>query len=595
MPLDDVGAEIGEKQNLPPRHPENCREPKRLAARIPRRRLQHARDEAGQRREDRSARTGRPACGAPKDKAVTKSIAAILAVLGLASTAALPAAGEAPPRRPNILFILVDDYGIKDVGIEGSTFYETPNIDALARGGMRFTQGYAACQVCSPSRASILLGQHPTRHGITDYIGAGVGEAFAKQRHTKLRPAAYVRNLPAADTTLAEALKGAGYTTFFAGKWHLGSKGSWPEDHGFDINKGGWDAGSPMGGYYAPWQNPNLPSGPRGESLTLRLARETIAFLEQNKDKPFLAYLSFYAVHAPIQTTKPLWSKYRDKVSQFPPPAERFKIDRTLPVRQVQDNPIYAGLIEEMDTAVGSVLKRLDELGLTDNTIVCFTSDNGGVSSGDDFSSSELPYRGGKGRQWEGGLRVPSYIKAPGVTRPGSTCDTPVMHTDFYPTILQLAGLPLLPQQHVDGVSLAPLLNGSRIAARPLFWHYPHYGNQGGEPSSIVREGDWKLIHYWEDGRNELYHLPDDIGEQQDLAKQEPARTSQLWRGLQAWLKETGATMPQPNPDYQEAWAAQQEQAARGLKARLERQHADYLKPDWQPDPTWWKSLTTKD
>ena len=367
------------------------------------------------------------------------------------------------------------------------------------------------------------------------------GKPLPQQRHVKLLVPDYVRNLPAADTTLAEALKQAGYRTFFAGKWHLGSKGSWPEDHGFDINKGGWDAGSPMGGYYAPWQNPNLPSGPRGESLTLRLASETISFIEQHKDKPFLAYLSFYAVHGPIQTTKPLWSKYRDKASRQPAPAERFKIDRTLPVRQVQDNPIYAGLIEEMDTAVGRVLTRLDELGLADNTIVCFTGDNGGVTSGDSFSSSELPYRGGKGRQWEGGLRVPFYIKAPGVTRPGSTCDTPVIHTDFYPTILQLAGLPLRPEQHVDGVSLVPLLKGGKIADRPLFWHYPHYGNQGGEPSSIIRKDDWKLIHYWEDNRNELYHLPDDIGEQHDLAKQEAARTAQLWAELQA-----GSRRPAP-------------------------------------------------
>lgn len=510
-------------------------------------------------------------------------------------TGTLPAA--TPPRsgRPNVLFILVDDYGIKDVGVEGSTFYETPHIDALARGGMRFTRGYAACQVCSPSRASIMLGKYPARHGITDWIGAGVGEGFAKQRHTKLLVPDYVRNLPAADTTLAEALKQAGYATFFAGKWHLGSQGSWPEDHGFDINKGGWDAGSPMGGYFSPWQNPNLPSGPPGESLTQRLASETIAFIEQHPDKPFLAYLSFYAVHGPIQTTKPLWSKYRDKASQLPAPAERFQIDRTLPVRQVQDNPIYAGLIENMDTAVGRVLQRLDELGLTDNTVVCFTGDNGGVTSGDSFSSSQLPYRGGKGRQWEGGLRVPFYIRAPGVTRPGSTCATPVIHNDFYPTVLQLAGLPLTPEQHRDGVSLVPLLKGGELAPRPLFWHYPHYGNQGGEPSSIVQKNDWKLIHYWEDNRNELYYLPDDIGEQRELAQQEAARTAQLWAELHAWLKETGARIPPPNPAYDPAWADQQQKSHQALKARLEQSHAAYLEPGWQPDPTWWKSLVPQD
>lgn len=509
--------------------------------------------------------------------------------------ATLPAAAPRRPDKPNVLFILVDDYGIQDVGIEGSTFYETPHIDALARGGMRFTRGYAACQVCSPSRASILLGKYPARHGITDWIGAGVGEGFAKQRHTKLLVPDYIRNLPAADTTLAEALKQAGYATFFAGKWHLGSKGSWPEDHGFDINRGGWDAGSPSGGYFSPWQNPNLPSGPPGESLTQRLASETMAFIEEHQDKPFLAYLSFYAVHGPIQTTKPLWSKYRDKASKLPPPAERFQIDRTLPVRQVQDNPIYAGLIENMDTAVGRVLKRLDELGLTDNTVICFTGDNGGVTSGDSFSSSQLPYRGGKGRQWEGGLRVPFYIKAPGVTKPGSTCGTPVIHNDFYPTILQLAGLPLAPQQHLDGASLMPLLKGGELAPRPLFWHYPHYGNQGGEPSSIIQKGDWKLIHYWEDNRHELYYLPDDIGEQRDLAQQEAARTAQLWVELQAWLKDTGAKIPQPYPEYNVAWAEQSRKAAQAQKARLERSHAAYLEPGWQPDPTWWKSLVQKD
>jgi arylsulfatase A-like enzyme len=422
-----------------------------------------------------------------------------------------------------------------------------------------------------------------------------VGETFAKQRRVKLLVPEYVRNLPAADITLAEALKQAGYATFFTGKWHLGSKGSWPEDHGFDVNKGGWDAGSPMGGYYSPWKNPNLPNGPKGEPLTQRLASETIAFIEQNRDKPFLAYLSFYAVHGPIQTSKPLWNKYREKASRQPAPEERFKIDRTLPVRQVQDNPIYAGLIENMDTAVGRVLHRLDELGLAGRTIVCFTGDNGGVSSGDSFSSSELPYRGGKGRQWEGGIRVPFYIKAPGVTRPGSTCNTPVIHTDFYPTLLELAGLPPRPRQHVDGVSLVPLLKGGSIAARPLFWHYPHYGNQGGEPSSTIRQGDWKLIHYWEDNRNELYHLPDDIGEQHDLASKEVERTRKLWAQLDVWLKETGAKIPQPNPNYTQAMAEQHRKAALALKARLEKSHAAYLHPDWQPNPTWWDSLVTKD
>lgn len=511
------------------------------------------------------------------------------------AVSAISHASDGNPRRPNIVFILVDDYGIKDAGIEGSTFYETPNIDALARGGMRFTRGYASCQVCSPSRASILLGKCPPRHGITEYIGATTGESYARQHRARLIVPEYTRNLPSADTTLAEALKQSGYATFFAGKWHLGSKGSWPEDHGFEINKGGWESGSPSGGYYAPWQNPNLPGGPRGESLTHRLADETIAFIEQHKDKPFFVCLSFYAVHGPIQTTRPLWSKYRDKASGRAPHSVRFAIDRTLTVRQVQDNPVYAGLVEEMDSAVGRVLKKLGDLGLSDHTVVCLTSDNGGVTSGDSYSTSALPYRGGKGRQWEGGLRVPFYIKAPGITMPGSTCANPVIHTDFYPTILQLAGLPLNPQQHVDGVSLVPLLKGGPLASRPLFWHYPHYGNQGGEPSSIIQEGDWKLIHYWEDHRDELYHLPDDVGEQHDLAKKEPSRVGQLRTKLQAWLNETNARIPRPNPQFMDAWAEQHANAALAEMQMLEQSHAKILERNWQPDPTWWKSLVTDD
>ena len=499
------------------------------------------------------------------------------------------------PTKPNILFILVDDYGIKDVGAEGSTFYATPNIDSFAQSGMRFTQGYAACCVCSPSRASILLGQYSTRHGITDWIGEEAGKDFAQKRHTKLLASDYVHQLPADETTLATALKDAGYKTFFAGKWHLGDKGAWPEDRGFDINKGGWEAGSPTGGYYAPWINPNLPSGPRGQSLTQRLADETISFIEQNTNKPFLAYLAFYAVHGPIETTKPLWEKYRAKAAAQPQPKERFEIDRTLPVRIVQDNPIYAGLIDEMDNAVGCVLKKLDDLHLTTNTIVVFTSDNGGVVSGDSFSSSQLPYRGGKGRQWEGGTRVPVYIRAPGITAPGSTCDTPVIGIDFFPTLLDLAGVKSAPKQTIDGVSLVPLLQGGSLPPRPLFWHYPHYGNQGGEPSSIIRAGDWKLIHYWEDGRNELYNLAADIGEQHDLAPTETKRAADLWSQLQAWLKSTAAKIPQPNPDYKPAWAEQQRQAALKQKVNLEKQNAEFLNPNWQPDPTWWKSQQTPD
>ena len=296
---------------------------------------------------------------------------------------------------------------------------------------------------------------------------------------------------------------------------------------------------------FSPWQNPNLESGPKGESLTLRLGRETADFIEDHKDQPFLAYLSFYTVHGPIQTTPELWKKYRDKAEKTGLAKERFLFDRRLNVRQVQDCPIYAGMIELMDKAIGTVLAKLDEHGLDKNTIICFTSDNGGVSSGDAFATSNLPLRGGKGRQWEGGIREPFYLKAPGTTKPGSTSDAPVSGIDWYPTILELCDVPLPKKQKVDGVSLVPLLRGKSIPHRPLYWHYPHYGNQGGEPSSIIMERDWKLIHYHEDGRDELYHLGKDQAEQNDLFAKESKRAGQMRKTLDVWLKKTKAKFPE--------------------------------------------------
>jgi arylsulfatase A-like enzyme len=500
----------------------------------------------------------------------------------------------AAPQR-NFVFILVDDLGLHDLGVEGSTFYETPNIDALARSGMRFENGYAACQVCSPSRASIMLGKAPARHGITDWIGAASGLDW--KRNDPVLPAEYNHDLPKADTTLAEALRAGGYATFFAGKWHLGEEGSWPEDHGFDINKGGWTVGSPKGGYFAPWVNPRLENGPDGESLTLRLANETAAFIESHKDKPFLAYLSFYAVHGSIETTEALCTKYRKKAGEMglTDSKSRFKFDRRLPVRQVQDNPIYAGMMETLDDAVGIVLDTLKKTGLDKNTVIIFTGDNGGVSSGDSFSTSLLPLRGGKGRQWEGGIREPYYIRVPGMTKPGSTTKVPAIGMDFFPTMLDLAGLPLLPKQHVDGVSLVPVLEGGTIADRDLFWHYPHYGNQGGEPSSIIRSRDWKLIFYHEDGRYELYNLADDIGEQADLAAQNPEKVAELKKKLDAWLADTGAVMPKPDPRFsQEKFDANLEQVRTQKLQSLEQTHARYLDPDWKPNALWWGSAGKK-
>lgn len=500
-------------------------------------------------------------------------------------------------RNPNVVFILVDDLGLVDLGFTGSKYYETPHIDQLAREGMIFTQGYAASRVCSPSRASIMTGKFTARHGITDWIGAKSGTDWRSlNRHDKLLPAEYVHQLPKADITLAEAMKAAGYKTFFAGKWHLGDKGSYPEDHGFDINKGGWEVGSPIGGYFSPWKNPSLPNKEPGENLSMRLAKETSNFIKENKDSNFFAFLSFYAVHGAIETTDQKWKKYRDKAEEQGIANTGFKMERVLPIRTVQDNPVYAGLVESMDDAVGLVLETLKSQGLENNTIVIFTSDNGGVASGDSFSTSNLPLRGGKGYQWEGGIREPFVIKVPWLTNGGSTNGTPVTGTDFYPTILDLAGVELRPEQHRDGLSLKPILEGHKIADRPLYWHYPHYGNQGGEPSSIIQENGWKLIHYWEDGRDELYNLASDGSEQTDLAKSMPQITRELRYKLDVWLSGMNAKLPVPDPEYDSNLSEKRhENIVMELLPKKEEERLQLLSADYSPNADWWGSKVTKD
>ena len=499
-------------------------------------------------------------------------------------------------KKPNVVFILADDLGLHDLSVTGSDYYETPNIDKIANEGTVFTQGYAASRVCSPSRVSIMLGQFTARHGITDWIGAASGTDWRKQKHNdKLLPAEYVHNLPAKDTTLAEAMKANGYRTLFAGKWHLGSQGSWPEDHGFDVNKGGWDVGSPKGGYFSPWENPNLENRQKGENLSMRLAKETADFIEKNKDSTFLAYLSFYAVHGPIQTSEGKWGKYRDKAEKMGIQDHGYEMERVLPIRIVQDNPIYGGLVEQMDDAVGVVLDKLKELGLDENTIVIFTSDNGGVASGDAFSTTNLPLRGGKGYQWEGGVREPYFIKVPGLKN-GALVDYPVTGADFYPTILDLAGIPLKPEQHRDGVSLKPLLEGHTLGGRPLFWHYPHYGNQGGEPASMVREGKWKLIHYYEDDHKELYDLEADPGEQTDMFADNSDVAERLGDLLQSFLEKTNAIMPSKDTSFDaDLVRKQHREKIEILMPKLEAERMEFLSEDFQPNDTWWDSKMTKD
>ncbi|QDU40752.1 Arylsulfatase [Maioricimonas rarisocia] len=456
--------------------------------------------------------------------------------------------------RPNFVFFLVDDLGYMDIGANNpETFYETPNVDRLAETGMRFTNGYAANPVCSPTRYSIMTGSHPSRVDATNF--------FSGRREGRFRPAPLNDRMPLDEVTIAEALREAGYRTAFLGKWHLGpTEEFWPENQGFEFNVGGHHRGSPPGGYFAPFRNPRLEDGPNGQHLTQRLTDEALAILEEVQDDPFLLYLSYYTVHTPLQAPKDLVEKYQRKaekvsdLNEFGDEEQVFPTDRPRRVRQVQRHPTYAAMVETMDTSVGRVLAKLEELGLSENTVVCFTSDNGGLSTSEGSPTSNLPLRGGKGWLYEGGIREPFLIRWPGVTPPGSVSDVPVVSTDFYPTILDIAGLPLRPDQHLDGVSLVPLLRQEgEIADRALYWHYPHYSNQGGIPGGAIRDGDYKLIERFEDGRVHLYNLAEDIGERHDLAEQMPERVDAMRRQLHAWYRDVDAKFLQPK-DGREPW-----------------------------------------
>ncbi len=468
-----------------------------------------------------------------------------------ASGCLLPAWAERAEARPwNIVFILVDDLGWTDLAGFGSAFYETPCIDELMLRGTKFTDAYAACPVCSPTRASIMTGKYPVRLGTTDFFGAAQPAKWA--RNTKLLPAVYQDRLPLGEITLAEAFKDGGYATFFAGKWHLGPEGFYPENQGFDINRGGWESGGPYGGnkYFSPYGNPRLSDGPAGEHLPPRLAAETVKFIEDNRSKPFLAYLSFYSVHTPLMSRADLERKYEDKREKLGL-TEKWGQEHLRKVRQVQEHAVYAGMVEAVDQAVGAVTSALDRLGLADRTAIIFMSDNGGLSTSEGFPTSNLPLRAGKGWLYEGGIRVPMSIVWPGVTRPASVCRVPVTSTDFYPTLLDLAGLPLKPRQHLDGLSLAPLLrDGAEPKREAIFWHYPHYGNQGGSPGGAVRAGDWKLILWYENHGLELFNLRRDIGEKINLADEQPGKAAELRGLLTRWLKQSGAVFPSKNPNY---------------------------------------------
>jgi arylsulfatase A-like enzyme len=486
---------------------------------------------------------------------------------------------------PNIVFFLVDDLGWRDVGCFGSSFYETPHIDRLATEGVRFTQAYAACHVCSPTRASIMTGKYPARLHLTDWLPGRREFAFQRFKNAEIH-----QHLPYAEITVAEALKKQGYSTAIFGKWHLGEEPSGPTNHGFDVQVPQWNKGWPRSGYHAPFRLKGLNDSD-GDYLTDRLTDEALKYIEQHKDRPFFLYLSHFAVHDPIQGRPDLVKKYRAKLEKMqrsktpafvlegnpdgPMPLSHrqratlmtqrshqgYKVlpQRMVKIKQRQDNIQFAAMVEAMDESLGRVLAKLKRLGLEENTIVIFFSDNGGMSAANfgnpkrvvspskldlAYSTSNLPLRGAKGWLYEGGIRVPMIVKWPGKGKRGAVCDVPVISTDFYPSILEMAGLPAQPVQHKDGLSFVSALKGEPFEGKAIFWHFPHYSNHGMQsPGGAVRVGDYKLLEYFENKSVQLFNLKEDPGEQKDLSREQPKKARQLLTRLQAWRKDVAARM----------------------------------------------------
>ncbi len=434
--------------------------------------------------------------------------------------------------KTNFVFILADDFGWRDLACYGNPYFSTPNLDRLATEGARFTNAYAACPVCSPTRASIMTGKYPVRTGVTDWIAGRPshenGPIITPRTATELK---------LSETTIAERLKQAGYRSASIGKWHLGGEGFAPADQGFDVNIGGNSTGSPPRSpkpYIGPFELPNLKAGP-GEFLTEKLTQAAAGFIEQNKANPFLVYLPHYTVHIPLGGRDADIARHKDKA-------------------QGRYNPVYAAMVESLDESVGQVLTAIDRAGVADRTMVMFFSDNGGLryeGKAQQPVTGNAPLRAGKGHLYEGGIREPLIVRYPGVLKPGSVIGTPVSSVDFYPTFCDAARVQ---PGDVDGVSLLPLLSGGKLKPRPLFWHYPHYSNQGGEPGSAIREGDWKLIHFHKDGRRELFNLRQDESETRNLVEKEPKIAKRLAATLEAWLKRSGAIMPRKNPNADPAW-----------------------------------------
>ena len=469
--------------------------------------------------------------------------AAALAGSGTLSTCAL----FSTKKKLNFILINIDDLGWKDLTCYGSRFYETPNIDRLATQGVKFTDAYASCAVCSPTRASIMTGRYPARIGVTDWIhhldkkgqqAYGENENPAayvggKKRRLLCPPNPYWMDLD--EVTIAEVLKSAGYTTCHIGKWHLGYEPWFPDKQGFDINIGGGEIGQPptyFDPYYLNEDRPSIPAlFPRkeGEYLTDRESEEVVGFLKEHRRKPFFLHMCHYAVHTPLQAKKELIEKYEAKK------------------KTNQTNAIYAAMIESMDAAVGRMMSTLDELDLTERTVVIFTSDNGGLQG---YATDNAPLRSGKGYPYEGGIRVPLIVRWPGVVEAGIECDVPVTSVDFFPTICDIAGLDLPSDRIIDGKSLIPLLKRvGPLRRQSIFWHFPHYrGNI--VPYSIIRKGDWKLIKRYEGKPFELFYIEEDLSEEYELSELMPGKVEELDADLNVWLEDTGAKLPRENPDY---------------------------------------------
>ncbi len=472
-----------------------------------------------------------------------------LSILFLVLGVGLASAAEKQVR-PNFLFLLVDDLGWTDFGSFGSDLYETPNIDQLAKEGMKFTHAYAACTVCSPSRAAVLTGKYPARLHLTDFIA---GHPFV---NTPLTIPEWTKYLKHEEVTLAEALKPAGYKSASVGKWHLCPRDGtpqpefWPETHGFDVNIGGNQHGAP-GSYFWPYGRGkdkkanrvvNLPEGGKeGEYLTDRLTNEAIKLLTKWKDDPFFIYMPYYTVHTPIEAKKEYAEDFAKKVK---------KGGR-------HTNPDYAAMVRSLDESVGRLMAHLDELGISDNTVIFITGDNGGLINNPGNPkriTTNKPLRNGKGSIYDGGVRVPGIIKWPGVTRAGTVSEEPIISMDYYPTILEIAGVTgdAKHNRNVDGKSLVPLLRGDswRLARETIYWHYPHYHSAGGIPHTAVRWRDWKAIEDHATRKVQLFNLANDPGETKDLAGIEPKKASQMQKMIQNWRRSVNAQMPTYNEEY---------------------------------------------